>query len=297
MRACAAAPISTIAALSKSQASSWTILQSAASDLALLGETIREAGAMARELSHQRLDIASKGEAGPVTNVDIEIDRFLSERLLSARPDYGWLSEETPDDPAKRVTKARAFILDPIDGTAALISKTPQWTISIGIAQEGKAFVGAVYNPLTDELFLGGEGVHATLNGKPIHASLYGDVSGARMIGQKSRFADKRWPKPWPKMEYIERQSLAYRLALVASGHGDAALMFGWKHEWDIAAGAAIVTAAGGRITDFQGRPLAFNQQDPRAPGVAAAGAILHPLLIERTSTLPDPSKAQAEPT
>lgn len=266
-------------------------MQSAASDLALLAEAIREAGAMARDMSQQRLEITSKGEAGPVTNVDHAVDKFLSERLLSARPDYGWLSEETPDDPTKRMAKTRAFILDPIDGTAALISKTPQWTVSIGLSHEGKAFAGAIYNPLTDELFMGGEGERATLNGKPISASLYGDVAGARMIGQKSRFADKRWPKPWPKMEYIERQSLAYRLALVASGHGDAALMFGWKHEWDIAAGAAIVAAAGGRISDFHGRPLAFNQEQPRAPGVAAAGALLHPLLIERTSTLPDPSK------
>lgn len=261
-------------------------------DLALLTAAAREAGAIAlRFWRHDPKSWDKGGDHGPVSEADLAVNDHLKARLLDARPGYGWLSEETPDDPPTRMARPRAFILDPIDGTAALISKTPQWTISIGVSHEGKAFVGAIYNPLTDELFLGGESEKATLNGKPINASLFGGVEGARMIGQKNRFADKRWPKPWPKMEYIERQSLAYRLALVASGHGDAALMFGWKHEWDIAAGAAIVAAAGGRISDFQGRPLAFNQEQPRAPGVAAAGAILHPLLIERTSTLPDPSK------
>ncbi|MEZ5994746.1 MAG: inositol monophosphatase family protein [Hyphomonadaceae bacterium] len=271
-------------------------LQSAASDLELIASAVREAGVLARDLARKRLDIKSKGEEGPVTNVDLAVDALLAERLRSARPDYGWLSEESPDEPAARINKARTFMLDPIDGTAALISKSPQWTISIGIVEGERAFAGAIYNPQTDELFLGAQGEGASLNGRPIHASLFGGLDGARMIGQKNRFADKRWDKPWPKMEIIERQSIAYRLALVASSLGDAAVLFGWKHDWDIAAGAAIVEAAGGRVSDLWGGPLAFNQEIPRTPGVAASGAILHPLLIERTSAFPDPrAKAPAE--
>ena len=109
------------------------------------------------------------------------------------------------------------------------------------------------------------------------------------MIGQRSRFADKRWDAPWPKLDVIERQSIAYRLALVAAGLGDATILFGWKHEWDVAAGAAIVEAAGGAVSDLWGGPLRFNNENPRVPGVAAAGAGVHALLIERTKTLPDP--------
>jgi myo-inositol-1(or 4)-monophosphatase len=75
----------------------------------------------------------------------------------------------------------------------------------------------------------------------------------------------------------------------VASGQGDATVLFGWKNDWDIAAGVAIVEAAGGRATDLWGEPLKLNQQIPRAPGVAAAGAALHPLLIGRTAAFPDP--------
>jgi myo-inositol-1(or 4)-monophosphatase len=109
------------------------------------------------------------------------------------------------------------------------------------------------------------------------------------MIGQRNRFADRRWATPWPKMDIVERQSIAYRLALVASGQGDATVLFGFKNEWDIAAGLAIIEAAGGKASDLWGEPIKLNQRMPRAPGVAAAGAALHPLLIERTSAFPDP--------
>jgi myo-inositol-1(or 4)-monophosphatase len=264
-------------------------LQSAASELELLEANVREAGAMARELSLKPLDIQSKGEAGPVTNVDKAVDAMLELRFLSQRPDYGWLSEETPDKPEYRVEKARTFMLDPIDGTAAMIAKVPQWTISVGILDGNRPYAGAIYNPMTDEMFTGVVGHGAWHNGRPMRVSNAIRLEGARMIGQKSRFADKRWPTPWPKMDVIERQSIAYRMALVAAGMGDATLLFGWKHEWDIAGGAAIIEAAGGSVTDLRGGPLRFNNENPRVPGVAAAGAGLHPLLIERTKTLPDP--------
>mgnify|MGYP002624094995 CR=1 FL=1 len=77
-------------------------LQSAASDLALIEAAARAAGALARELVARPLEIQSKGEAGPVTNVDFAVNDLLTERLRGARPDYGWLSEESPDEPAAR---------------------------------------------------------------------------------------------------------------------------------------------------------------------------------------------------
>ena len=247
---------------------------------------------MARELSLKPLDIESKGEAGPVTNVDKAVDAMLEIRLLSKRPDYGWLSEETPDNPDYRIGKERTFMLDPIDGTASLIGKTPQWTVSIGIVEGNRAYAGAIYNPMTDEMFTGAVGHGAFFNGKPMKVTDIGYLEGARIIGQKSRFADKRWPTPWPKMDVIERHSIAYRMALVASGQGDGTILFGFKNEWDIAAGAALIEAAGGAVSDMWGEPLKLNQRDPRAPGVVAAGANLHPLLIERTSTLPRPQQS-----
>jgi myo-inositol-1(or 4)-monophosphatase len=264
-------------------------LQSAASDLPLLEAAAREAGALARELLTKPLEIRSKGEAGPVTNVDLAIDALLVERLRGARPDYGWLSEESPDDPEARLARQRVFMLDPIDGTAAMIAKQAQFTISIGVVDGADAAAGAIYNPLTDEMFLGAVGAGATMNGRHMRASPRDALEGARLIGPKVRFADRKWPLPWPKMEIEQKQSIAYRMALVAAGQADATILFGFKHYWDIAAGAAIVAAAGGRATDPWNQPLAFNEREPHAPGVVASGAALHALLIERTSKLPDP--------
>ncbi|MFZ2030990.1 MAG: 3'(2'),5'-bisphosphate nucleotidase CysQ [Vitreimonas sp.] len=270
-------------------------MQSAASDLPLLKEAAREAGALARDLLTKPLEIRSKGDAGPVTNIDLAVDALLTEKLRNARPDYGWLSEEAPDYPDARLKAQRVFMLDPIDGTAAMISKNPQFTISIGIVDGAEAVAGAIYNPSTDEMFLGARGEGATLGGRPVHASKRDTLEGARMIGPKGRFSDSRWPKAWPNMEVEQRQSIAYRLGLVGAGQADATILFGWKHYWDIAAGAAIVTAAGGVVTDTWGAPLQFNLREPRAPGVVASGAGLHALLIERTSHFPDPrTKAEA---
>lgn len=248
-----------------------------------------------RELLTKPLEIKSKGAAGPVTNIDLAVNDLLAARLRLARPDYGWLSEETPDDPDARLAKARVFMLDPIDGTAAMIARSPQFTISIGVVEHGCAAAGAVYNPMTDELFLGAPDAGATLNGRPVRVSARETIDGASMIGEQNAFADRRWPTPWPKLEIASRQSIAYRLALVGAGLADATILFGFKHEWDIAAGAAIVAAAGGRVSDPWGGALCFNQRRPRAPGAVAAGARLHPLLIERTSHFPDPRKAPGE--
>ena len=119
-------------------------------------------------------------------------------------------------------------------------------------------------------------------------------LEGAHMIGEPRRFADKKWPTPWPRMEVAARQSIAYRLALVAAGQADATILFGYKNDWDVAAGLALVEAAGGVVSDPWGAPLALNQLQPRTPGAVASGAELHALLIERTKNLPDPRKADA---
>ena len=261
-------------------------MQSAASELELLEACAREAGTMARELSLKPLEIESKGEAGPVTNVDKAVDAMLEIKLLSKRPDYGWLSEETPDKPEYRLGKDRTFMLDPIDGTASLIGKTPQWTISIGIVQGNRAYAGAIYNPMTDEMFTGVVGHGAFFNGMPMKVTDIGYLEGARIIGQKSRFADKRWPTPWPKMDVIERHSIAYRMALVANGTYDAMMALSSKYEWDTAAGALIVQEAGGLATTHTGAALPYNQPTPTHRSLVCAGPALHAAILERTAPI-----------
>lgn len=260
-------------------------MQSAALDLPLLEAAAREAGRYAHQFFGKPKHVRSKGAAGPVTEVDEYLDAMLKEKLRAARPVYGWLSEETEDNHADRIGFKRSFSLDPIDGTGAFISGAPEYTISIGLIEDDRAVAGAIYNPSTDQMFLGAVGAGATHNGQPIHVSDIKNLEEAHLVGDPKRFADKRWPQAWPRaMRVTPRQSIALRLALVAAGAFDGVILFGWKHEWDISAGAAIIEAAGGRFTDANGQPVRFNQPDARAPGVVAAGAALHPLIIERAS-------------
>jgi myo-inositol-1(or 4)-monophosphatase len=265
-------------------------LQSPASDLALMESCAREAGALTRAYFGRVVKTWSKGQAGPVTEVDLKVDALLKEKLAAARPEYGWLSEETADS-AARLEKERVWIVDPIDGTEAFIKGVPQYTVSIGLAEKGRVTAGAVYNPMTDEMFLGAEGVPATLNARLVRASERSVLEGAKLIGKPRTFNDKRWPVPWPKLQLDFRHSLAYRLALVAAGVFDGTLLLGYKSEWDIAGGAAIVQAAGGSITDTSGKPLVFNKREPQAIGAVASGRHLHAQLIERVQWLPHPSE------
>jgi myo-inositol-1(or 4)-monophosphatase len=110
------------------------------------------------------------------------------------------------------------------------------------------------------------------------------------MIGPKDLFTHPGWQPAWPAMTIVSKAALAFRLATVAAGQGDAALSLGYKQEWDIAAGALLIAEAGGRITDPWGQPLCFNQPDPRVPGIVASGPNLHELLIERAQKTPHPS-------
>ncbi|MGE0830546.1 MAG: inositol monophosphatase [Hyphomonadaceae bacterium] len=255
-----------------------------------MAQAAREAGALTAAHFGKSVKTWSKGAAGPVTEIDLAVDALLKERLGSARPDYGWLSEETADNP-ERLEKSRVWIVDPIDGTEAFIKGIPQYTISIGLAEAGRPFAGVVYNPITDEMFEGGEGAPAKLNDAPMQASQTNELEGARIIGRPRVFEAHRWDEPWPHLELGWRHSIAYRLALVAAGKFDATILLGFKNEWDIAGGAAIILAAQGTVTESSGAALKLNRADPRSVGLIAAGPALHPLLIERVQHVPHPSE------
>lgn len=260
-----------------------------AADLALLRDAALAAGPIMRDGFHADYEVWSKGALGPVTAIDLAVDAMLRERLCGARGDYGWLSEETADNP-DRLSKRRVFVVDPIDGTRAFIKKKPDFVTAIAIVEDGRAIAGVIYNPITEELYEAVDGAGATLNGTVIRVSDATVVEGARMIGPKDVFANPRWPTPWPPMDIIQKNAIAYRLALVASGAHDAAVALGWKSEWDIAAAAVILREAGGRISDPWNGEITFNNPDPRAPGVIASGPGLHPSLIERVKFVPHPS-------
>jgi len=254
-------------------------------DLLLIENAVREAGEIARGYYGKEYRRWSKSRGEPVTEADIAIDRHLRAVLQKARPDYGWLSEETGKD-LSRLNTERMFIVDPIDGTTAFLKERPHFSISVGIAEKGRSVTGVVYNPILDELFSAGAGGGARLNGKVIHVSRCCELEGCRILGQKDLFAHPNWAipplEPWPVMHVEARSSVAYRMALVAAGQFDAAIILAAKHDWDMAGGDVIVRDAGGCVTDKDGRSLQFGCSDAVQRTMICAGPALHAQILAR---------------
>ncbi len=259
-------------------------------DLELAADAAREAGKILLSFFKSVYEVSEKGVDNPLTEADLASDKAIKEILTSARPDYGWLSEETADT-ADRLDKERVWIVDPLDGTKEFIQGVPQFTVSIGLAVEGRAMLGVVYDPNNDEMFAGeigqgGRGNVATLNGAPMQTSLTEQLKGSKILASRSEMKRGEFAPFEDDFEIEGIGSIAYKLALIAVGRGDSSFSLGPKHEWDVCAGAALVEAAGGRATARDGAPLAFNQKKTLTNGIMAANAFLHAPLVERCAPL-----------
>jgi len=250
-------------------------------DLDLIVQAAREAGALALTRKAQGLTVQAKAGGSPVTNADIEVDSLLKTQLGAARPDYGWLSEETADDPA-RLDRNRLFVVDPIDGTVAYIKGKPYWTVCIAVVEAGRPVAAVVHAPELDETFAARIGAGATLNGAAIAPSRTAAVEDMAMLGDAKMFGHPAWPRPWPAMRIETRNSIAYRICLVADGRFDAALALSAKSEWDLAAADLISAEAGARLTDHRGGNFAYNKPVPLMRSLISAAPDIHPLILER---------------
>ena len=252
------------------------------SDLDLLIDAARNAGEIARFHKAKGLEIQHKpDDAGPVTQADIAVDRALHETLRAARPEYGWLSEETRDTP-DRLDRDRVFIIDPIDGTRSFIAGEKTWAHSLSIAENGVVIQGVVYLPEMDLLYSADRTQGAFCNGERLSVSDISDIHAARILATKPNMDQIHWRDAVPQFARSHRPSLAYRLCLVAQGRYDAMLTFRPSWEWDIAAGALILSEAGATVTDRHGDVLRFNNELPQTAGVVGAGAGLHGEITDR---------------
>lgn len=249
-------------------------------DLALLVEAARGAGRIAARYFRDDPETWNKPDgAGPVTEADIAVDDMLRERLMDARPGYGWLSEETPDGPA-RLSARRVFVVDPIDGTQAFIEGSSAFSHSLAVVEDGAVIAAVVYLPIRGKLYAAALGAGATLNDVAIRTSAARHLHEAEVLATKHTLGPAHWPQGVPPVTRAYRPSLAYRMALVGEGRFDAMITFRQTWEWDIAAGALIIAEAGGLATDAMGQPLRFNAATPKVAGVLAAAPDLHAALM-----------------
>jgi len=252
-------------------------------DLQLLIDAAKESSKIATKFFQSDPQVWEKSDdAGPVTEADLAVNTYLEGVLRTERPDYGWLSEETEDD-CKRLEKSRVFVIDPIDGTRAFIAGRDMWAHSIALVEDGVPVAGVVYLPVMDLMFEATIGGGARLNGQPITPSGVSDLDAANVLTAKVSAKPEHW-KDGTSPEYTShfRSSLAYRMALIANGEFDAMLTLRGTWEWDIAAGALLVSEAGGLVSDRRGNALQFNNAKPMVDGVLAAPATLHKTLLSK---------------
>ena len=244
-------------------------------DLALITDAAHEAGALALKLKARGLVTSYKDGNSPVTDADLAVDELLKTRLLAARPDYGWLSEETPDS-TDRLAVDTVFIVDPIDGTRAFVAGEETWAHSPAVAHNGRVTAGVVYLPALDRIYTVSETAPPLKDGQPIAVSGREALTGANILTTKANLAPEKWPGGVPEIERSFRASLAYRMCLAAEGRFDGMLTLRDSWEWDIAAGSLIAERAGAVVTDRQGKALRFNTPGAMAAGVLALPPGLH---------------------
>jgi len=262
-------------------------------ELAALVESIRNAGAKVRELVRVGFEVRTKPDRSPVTTVDHEVNRILHEMQRREFPQDGWLSEESPDNPA-RLTNTRVWIVDPIDGTKALVNRVPEFCISAALIERGTPVVAAILNPSTDELFTAVRGGGLFLNGARVPLSPAREFDPIIMVNA-SEFRSDRWSALAETSRCGPMYSIANALALVAAGRIQAVLTIEPENEWDLAAGVLLIEESGGAISDAAGKPFAFNQPTPRLHGVIAVTATADKDLRTSLQTHAEHARLQSE--
>jgi myo-inositol-1(or 4)-monophosphatase len=228
-----------------------------------------------RYYSDRSFDVAQKGRDNPVTSADLEADRTIREILCAGFPDYGWLSEETVDDPA-RLERRRVWIVDPLDGTKEFINRIPEFCVAIALAEDGVPILGVTYNPARREMYWAARAMGCHLGTRRVKVTRTRELARAKVLASRSEVARGEWQVFDGTVGVSPTGSVAYKLAMVAAGRGDATFTRSPKSEWDVASGAALIAQAGGRMTDIEGNELRFNQRLPKFHGLIASNGILH---------------------
>jgi myo-inositol-1(or 4)-monophosphatase len=250
---------------------------SRAADLERIASGLEAARRILAGISTERLDARYKRPGDPVTEADLAVDAALRDMLPA--PGEGWLSEETADDPA-RLACSRVWIVDPLDGTREFIEGIPEWSVCIGLVEDGAPVAGGIANPATGEVVLGAVGLGVTLDGVPCRVRDEVALDAAEVLASRSECRRGEWAREAATpMRVRPVGSVGYKLALVAAGRADATWTRVPKSEWDVAAGAALVLAAGGEVwLPGAGAPR-FNQPRPRFSGLVASSGALAPAL------------------
>jgi myo-inositol-1(or 4)-monophosphatase len=236
-----------------------------------LVEIIRAAGALAQDAFRaEGAGVAMKGPQDFLTETDAAVEKLIRERLFAAFPEDGFIGEESGTS-----TGDIFWVVDPIDGTANFARRIPHYCISIALASRTEIFMGAIYDPAHDELYLARQGRGATRNDKPISVSAVTDPQAACVeLGWSTRVPNETYLAALGEIlsagaNCRRAATGALGLAYVADGRSDAYAEL-HMYPWDCLAGLLLVREAGGVVGDF----LALGGLQSGGPVIAAAPGV-----------------------
>ncbi|MEL6751499.1 MAG: 3'(2'),5'-bisphosphate nucleotidase CysQ [Pseudomonadota bacterium] len=246
-------------------------------DLTLIRDLAIEGGRIALDYFGDDPKVWMKPGDSPVSEADYAVDTFLKEKLRAARPDYGWLSEETADDDAARFTAKRTFVVDPIDGTRGFLAGSKRWCVSVAIVEDGRPTEGVLACPALEDVFAAQAGQGATLNGETLECPDPGEA--LPVAGPMPLIRAMEQERPVTRLPHVP--SLAYRIAMVATGSAGIAFARSGPKDWDIAAADLIVAEAGGALLTPAGTVPTYNKRDTKHPGlIAGPNALREEMLV-----------------
>lgn len=228
----------------------------------------REAGAAVMAVYASDFDVAVKADASPVTRADVEAERIILAGLARLAPDVPVIAEEDCAAGHRAETGPLFFLVDPLDGTKEFVSRNGEFTVNIALIENGEPVLGVVFAPALGRLWRGARGLGAECVGladgsvRPITVRA-APKDGLVAVGSRSHGGPEttRWLENFPVTAFTTAGS-SLKLCLVAEGEADLYPRLGRTMEWDVAAGDAVLRAAGGLVTRLDATPLAYGKRD-----------------------------------
>jgi 3'(2'), 5'-bisphosphate nucleotidase len=260
-------------------------------ELEVARELAREAGRILLEFYAGETKVQWKGRDDPVTAADHAANEMLANELSRRFPGDAVLSEEIPDDQA-RLKKDRVWMVDPMDGTKQFIERIGEFAVMIGLAIEGEAKLGVVYNPSADRMYYAAPGAGAFVeekwSTKRLRVAHVSDPSQLVMAMSRSHPSRKVYSirEKLGVHKYIQHGSVGLKFGLIAEGRAHIYINTSSRtSQWDTCAPEAILREAGGVVTDWNGEALRYNRPEVRnLHGIVATNGTIHDRALEVTS-------------
>jgi 3'(2'), 5'-bisphosphate nucleotidase len=254
----------------------------------------REAGAVIMGYYQTGLAVDRKARFEPVTDADRAADDLIIAGLRAAFPGDGLLTEESDDD-LSRLQKERVWIVDPLDGTTEFIDETGEFAVQIALTERGQPVLGVVYQPARERFFYSvqGQGAYQIYQGRTTRLRVSAEADPERMclVASRSHYSPfvERARRALAISRLVQVGSVGLKVGLLARGECDLYLATTVVKEWDLCAPHALLSEAGGVLTNLCGEPLVYNKRDvAECRGLVGSNGLAHEQIVAAIAPLLD---------